>query len=66
MLGLTSLEFYISIFNINTTNHKFKICTATFEVFSSEKLKHELEEILDVPDITPYHLQHGKKGTAYY
>ena len=34
--------------------------TATFDEFSFTKLKGELEEILSISDITPYHLQHEK------
>ena len=58
MIGLTSLEVYNSIFNINTTNAKFELCADTFDNFSFEELKDELEEILIVSDITAYHLQH--------
>ena len=34
MIGLTSLEVYNSIFNINKTNNKFELYTDTFDEFS--------------------------------
>ena len=46
MIGLTDLEVYNSIFNINTTNNKFELYTDNFDDFSFEKIKDELEEIL--------------------
>ena len=36
--------------------------TDNFDEFSFEELKDKLEEILSIPDITPYHLQHEKIG----
>ena len=36
MTRLTSLELYTSIFNINTTNNKFELCTDNFDGFSFE------------------------------
>ena len=62
MIGLKSLEVYNSIFNINTTNNKFELYTDSFEEFSFEELKDELEEILSFWDIIPYHLQREKIG----
>ena len=58
MVGLTSLEVYISIFNITEENNKFKLYTDNFDEFSFAELQDELEEILSIPDITPTHLQH--------
>ena len=62
MIGLTNLEVYNSIFNINTTSKKFELYTDTFDEFPFEELKDEIEEILNISDITPYHLQHEKIG----
>ena len=62
MIELISLEFYNSIFNINLTNKKVELYTDNFHAFSIEPLKEELEEILSISDITPYHLQHEKIG----
>ena len=60
MIVLLSLEVYNSIFLINTTNNKFELYTDNFDEVSFEELKDELEEILNISDITPYHLQHEK------
>ena len=57
MLGLTTLEVYNSIFNINTTNNKLELYTDTFDEFSIEELEDELEEILNIPIITDDHLE---------
>ena len=57
MLGLTDLEVYNSIFNINTTNNKFELHTETFDEFSFDELKDEVEEILNIPTITDDHLR---------
>ena len=57
MLELTSLELYNSVFNITEANNKFKLYTYTFDKFSFEELKDELEEILGLPDVTPSNLQ---------
>ena len=45
---------------LNTTlkNNRVEFYTDTFDEFSFEQLKDELEEILNILDITPYHLQH--------
>ena len=58
MLGLTSLEVYNSIFTIDTTKNKFELYTDDFDKFSFEELKDELEEILNISDITPQQFQH--------
>ena len=65
MVGLTSLEVYKSIFNITEENNKFELYTDNFNEFSFEELKDELEEILSITDITPYHVQHGKIGPRF-
>ena len=62
MIGLTNLDVYNSIFNINTSNNNFKLNTDKFGEFSFEELKDELEEFLSFSDITLYHLQHEKTG----
>ena len=58
MIALTSLEFYKSIINIIKTKNKFELYTDTFNEFSLFELKDELEEILNISDITPQHLKH--------
>ena len=57
MIGLTSLEVYNSIFQINTTNNKFQLFTDTFDEFSFEELKDELQEMLVISNITDNHLE---------
>ena len=66
MIGLTSLEVHNFVFDINTTNNKFELNADDFDEFSFEELKDELEEILNISDLTPYHLQHEKNRYAYY
>ena len=58
MLGLTCLEVSNSIFNITEEKKNFELYTDTFDEFPFKELKDELDEILNVLDITPYHLQH--------
>ena len=62
MLGLTDLEVYNSIFNINTTNNKFELYTDTFDEFSFDELKYELEEILKLSNITDAHSKDETTG----
>ena len=57
MLGLIDLEVYSSIFNITRENNKFELYTDTFDEYSFEELKDEVEEILDIPEITDDHLE---------
>ena len=57
MLGLIDLEIYNSIFNITKENNKFKLYTDTFDEYSFEELKDEVEEILNIPEITDNHLE---------
>ena len=66
MIALIGLEVYNSIYNINTAINKFEFYTDTFDEFSLEDLKKELEEINTVSDITPYHLQHEKKDLVLF
>ena len=62
MIGLTKLEVYNFVFYITEHNNRFELYTDTFEEFSFSELKDELEEILNISDITQYHLQHEIKG----
>ena len=62
MLGLTDLEVYNSIFNITKENNKFELSADTFDEFSFEEPKDEVEEILDIPKITYYHLEDETLG----
>ena len=62
MIGLTSLEVYISIFNITEENNKSELYRDNFEKFSFEELKDEVEEIHSISDITLFHLQQEKIG----
>ena len=48
--------------NIIEENDKFELYTDNFDEFSFEELKVELEEILNIPVITAYHLQHETMG----
>ena len=57
MVGLTSLEVDNSIFYIIEGNNKIDIFTDTFDDFSIEDLKDEVEEIFSTSDITPSHPQ---------
>ena len=57
VLGLIDLEVYKSIFNITKENNKFKHYTDTFDEFSFLELKYEVEEILNIPEITNDHLE---------
>ena len=59
MIGLTSLEEYNPIFNMNHDNNKLEIYTDTFDEFAFGELKDELEEIPNISYFTsPSHLQH--------
>ena len=62
MLGLIDLEVYNSIFNITNKNEKFEFYTDTFDEFSFEELKDEVEEILNIPNITNDHLKDETLG----
>ena len=61
MVGLPGLELYFFIFNITEKNNKFELYTDAFDEFSFEELKHELEKILSISDITSSHQQHEKR-----
>ena len=62
MLGLIDLEVYNSIFNITKENNKFELYTDTFDEFSFAELKDEIEEILNIPEITDNHLEDETLG----
>ena len=62
MLGLTDLEVYNSIFNITKENNKFDLYTDTFDEFSFEELKDEVEEILKIPNFTDDFLKDDTLG----
>ena len=57
MLGLINLEVYNSIFNITKENNKLELYTDSFDEFSFLELKDEIEEILNIPNITDSHLE---------
>ena len=57
MLGLIDLEVYNSIFNITKENNKFELYTDTFDEFSFEELKDEVEEVLNISNITDDNLE---------
>ena len=57
MLCLIDLEVYISVFNITKANNKFELYVDTFDEFSFEGLKDELEKNLNIPNITDSHLE---------
>ena len=62
MVGLCDLQAYNSSFNKNHTINKFELYTDNFDGFSLEELKDELGELLNISDITTYHLQHEVIG----
>ena len=62
MIRLTSLKVYNSFFNITEEFNKFEIYTDTFDEFSFLELKDELQEILDISNITDDHLEDEIKG----
>ena len=57
MVGLTCLEVYNCFFFQKEEKTKFEFCTDTFDEFSFAELKDELEEILDLSNITSEHLK---------
>ena len=60
MIGLTDLEVYISIFNINATNNKFELYKFPDEKAGGvtyEKVRDEIERDLDISDVTAADLQ---------
>ena len=57
MLGLIDLEVYNSIFNITKENNKFELYTDNFDEVSFGEIQDEVEEILNIPNITDDHLE---------
>ena len=57
MIGLTDLEVYNSIFTITRENNKFELYTDNFDEFSFEELKDDVEEIVNIANITDDHLE---------
>ena len=65
MIGLTDLEVYNFVFNINTTNNKFKLYKFPDEKaggVSYEKVRDEIGKVLDYSGITVVDLQDDKVG----
>ena len=57
MIGLTSLDVYNSIFNVTKENNKFELYTDISDEFSFEELNSELEDSVNVSNISNKHLQ---------
>ena len=57
MVGLTTLEVYNSIFKITEENNKFELYTDTLDEFFFQVLKGELEEIVNISNISHEQLQ---------
>ena len=57
MIGLPSLKVSNSIFNITEQINKYELYTDSFDEFSFEQLKDEIEEILKISNISHEHLQ---------
>ena len=55
IVGLTTLSVYNSIFDITDENNKFELYTYSFDELFFTELKDELEEILDISDISCEH-----------
>ena len=65
MIGLTDLEVYNSIFNITEENNKFELYKFPDEKSGGvtyEKVRDEIENDLDIEDITAEDLQDGIKA----
>ena len=62
MVDLPSLENYNSFLQKNQTKDKFELNTDTFDEFSFEKIKGELEEIVNISNISNEHLQDEIRG----
>ena len=57
MIGLLCLEVYNCFFNITEEKNNFQFCTDTFDEFPFVELLDELEEIPNISNYTPEHLQ---------
>ena len=62
MIALTGLEIYKLIFKITEENNQTEDYTDNFDELSFAVLKHEIEEIVTISDITPKRLQHDIIG----
>ena len=62
MIGLITLDVYSSIFNITEQIKKFQLYTDTFDEFSFEELKGEIEDIVIISNSSNKHLQDEKKA----
>ena len=62
MIGLTSLEVYNSSFNTTEKENKFELYADIYDYFPFMHMKHELEEIFDIEDITSKHVEDEKTG----
>ena len=63
---IEKLTVYNSIFNITRENNKFELYTDTFDEFSFEELKNEVEMIVNLPDITPDDLEDDIVGPRVF
>ena len=66
MIGVISLAVYISIFIITEQNNKIELYTDISDEFYFEELKDELEEILNISNITSEHLQDDILGPLMF
>ena len=55
---LDEIDGFYQLIAVSEENNKFELDTDTFDEFSFSEFKDEVEEIFNVSDITPYHLQH--------
>ena len=62
MIGLIDLEVYSSIFNITEEHKNIELHTDTFDELSFEELKVEVEENLNIPNITEDYLEYETIG----
>ena len=64
LVGLTSLEVYNYIFIITEGNNKLELYIDTFDEYSFEELKDQLEEILSSLGISPKNLKNDTIGAV--
>ena len=60
MTRLTNSKVYKAILNITQKNSIFKLYTDLVDEFSSADMKDEIEEILDISNISTEHLQKNR------
>ena len=63
MIGLAYLVVYNSFFNVTKEIYKFEFYADAFDESSFEELKDELEEFLNLPNITDDHLENETLGS---